>query len=215
MRTTLIKICGLSTDATLTAALEAGADMVGLVFFPKSPRHLDLAAAGRLAAQARGRAVIVALAVDPEDAMLAALMAKVAPDALQLHGRETPDRVRRVRDITGRPVIKALGIRGAADLADTPAYAAVADRLLFDAKPPGDAILPGGNGQSFDWTLLAGLDLTVPFMLSGGLTIGNVDEAIRVTGTPAVDVSSGVESAPGVKDAGKIRAFVEAVRGRG
>ncbi|MCJ8144309.1 phosphoribosylanthranilate isomerase [Ancylobacter sp. A5.8] len=207
-----IKICGLNTCEALDAALAAGADMVGMVFFPRSPRHLDLATAAKLADRARGRATIVALTVDADDAALAAIVEAVRPDALQLHGTETPARVADIRARFSLPVIKAVGIATQADVARAMAYAEVADRLLLDAKAPPGAALPGGNGLPFDWNLIAGLDLAKPFMLSGGLTPENVDEALRLTHAPAVDVSSGVESAPGVKDPARITAFIRAVR---
>jgi phosphoribosylanthranilate isomerase len=209
---TLVKICGLSTPATLGAALAAGADRVGFIFFPKSPRHVSVDTAARLAEAARGRAVIVALTVDADDETLAAIVAGVRPDMLQLHGRETPDRIAALRARFGRPVVKALGVSTPGDLGPLHAYAAVADEILFDAKPPPGALLPGGNGRAFDWRMLAALDLAVPFMLSGGLRPDNVGEAMRVTRAPAVDVSSGVESAPGVKDPDLIAAFVGAAR---
>ncbi|GLK83253.1 phosphoribosylanthranilate isomerase [Ancylobacter defluvii] len=207
-----IKICGLKTPETLDAALAAGADMVGAVFFAPSPRHLDLATAAQLGARARGKAQIVALSVDADDAALADIIAALAPDALQLHGSETPERVAAVKARFGRPVWKAIGIAGPEDLAKLPAYAAVADRLLLDAKAPKGAALPGGNGVPFDWNLLAGLDLAKPFMLSGGLTPENVGQALAITRARAVDVSSGVESAPGVKDPARIAAFVRHAR---
>ena len=208
----LVKICGLSTEDTLAAAIEAGAERIGFVFFPRSPRYLTLDRAAALAAQARGRATIVALVVDPDDAALDAIAAAVAPDMWQFHGREAPDRIAALRARLGRPVMKALGVSTVADLDTVPAFAAVADEILFDAKPPKGAALPGGNGVAFDWRLLAALDLPVPFMLSGGLGPHNVGEALRVTGAPGVDVSSGVESAPGVKDPDLIAAFIRAAR---
>ena len=208
----LVKICGLSTEATLDATLEAGAERVGFVFFARSPRHLTLERAAVLARRARGRAAVVALTVDAEDAALDAIVGAVAPDMVQLHGRETPERVAALRARLGRPMVKALGIACAADLEAVPAYAAVADEIMFDAKPPKGAALPGGNGVAFDWRLLAALDLPVPFMLSGGLGPRNVGEALRVTRAPAVDVSSGVESAPGVKDPDLIAAFIRAAK---
>jgi phosphoribosylanthranilate isomerase len=206
-----IKICGLSTAETMEAALTAGADMIGLVSFPPSPRHVDTAAAAVLADQARGRAEIVLLTVDADDATLAALVTAIRPDWLQLHGRETPARVVEVRRRFGRPVMKALGIRDEADLAATADYA-VADRLLFDAKPPKDATRPGGNGLAFDWRLLAKLDPRLRFMLSGGLDPDTVTEAVRIARPLGVDVSSGVERAPGDKDPALIAAFVRAAR---
>ena len=208
----LIKICGLSAEPTLDAALDAGADRVGFVFFAKSPRHLSVAAASSLAARVRGRAAIVALSVDADDAALEAIVSGVRPDQLQLHGAETPERVAAVRARFGRPVIKAIGLSTRRDLDGIAAHAAVADEILFDAKPPKGADLPGGNGLRFDWSLLADLDLRVRFMLSGGLDSGNVGAAIAAVRPPGVDVSSGVETDPGVKDPDKIRAFVRAAR---
>jgi phosphoribosylanthranilate isomerase len=211
-RPLVVKICGLKTAETMDAALAAGADMVGLVQFPASPRHLDAAAAAALADRARGRAEIVLLTVDADDAALAGLIETIRPGWLQLHGRESPERVAAVRRRFGLPVMKALGVREAADLAVVPAHAAVADRLLFDAKPPRDATRPGGNGLAFDWRLLAALDPAVPFMLSGGLGPETVAEAVRLVRPFGVDVSSGVERAPGEKDTGLITAFVRAAR---
>ncbi|WP_342166697.1 phosphoribosylanthranilate isomerase [Methylobacterium sp. SD21] len=210
---TEIKICGLSTPETLDAALGAGADWVGFVRFARSPRHVELEAARVLSRQAKGRAGRVVLLVDPDDAALAAAIEAIAPDLIQLHGRESPERVAEIRAATGLPVMKALGIAGEADLAVIPTYAAVADRLLLDAKAPPGAALPGGNGVSFDWSLLAGADLPAGLMLSGGLGPENVAEALARTGLRAVDVSSGVESAPGIKDPARIAAFVTAARG--
>jgi phosphoribosylanthranilate isomerase len=208
-----IKICGLSTEATLDAALAGGVDHVGFVSFPHSPRHVSAARAGELAARARGRAGVVLLTVDADDATLDGLVAAVAPDVLQLHGRESPERVAALKRRFGRAIWKAIPVSGAADLAAGDAYLGIADRLLYDAKPPKDAVLPGGNGVPFEWKLLGNLDPRVRFVLSGGLTPENVDEAVRVTHAPAVDVSSGVESAPGVKSIERIAAFVRAARG--
>ena len=210
---TRVKICGLSTPATLAAALDAGADLVGFVHFPKSPRHLGWPAARALAAAVRGRAERVVLLVDPDDATLRAALESVAPDLIQLHGRESPERVAAIRALAGRPVMKALGIATSADLARLADYAG-ADRLLLDAKPPPGAALPGGNGLPFDWTLLAGARLPADWMLSGGLRPETAAEAVARTGAPALDVSSGVERAPGVKDPDLIAAFVAAVRAR-
>jgi phosphoribosylanthranilate isomerase len=210
--TLLVKICGLSTPEALDAALDAGADFVGFVFFPPSPRNLDFATARALGQRVAGRAGKVALTVDADDALLQTIVDALKPDMLQLHGRETPQRVSAVKARFGLPVMKALPVEVAADLAAVPAYAAVADRLLFDARAPREATRPGGLGRPFDWRLLAGLDPGVPFMLSGGLDAGNVATALAVTRARAVDVSSGVESAPGVKDADKIRAFIRAAR---
>ncbi|RAI43251.1 phosphoribosylanthranilate isomerase [Rhodoplanes roseus] len=210
--TLLVKICGLTTPEALDAAIAAGADMAGLVVFPPSPRHLDPADGRALAARAKGRLQTVALTVDADDALLDEIVAALDPDMLQLHGKETPERVAAVKARFGRPVVKALAIAEAADLARVPAYAAVADRVLFDARPPKGATRPGGLGQAFDWTLLAGLDAGLPYMLSGGLGPDNVAEALRITRAPAVDVSSGVERAPGDKDPQKIVDFVRAAR---
>jgi phosphoribosylanthranilate isomerase len=193
----LVKICGLSTPETLDAALEAGADMIGLVRFPRSPRHVSLETGRLLSARARGRAARVALVVDADDAELAAIVEALEPDLIQLHGRETPQRAGEIRARFGRPVMKALGVSTPADLVVAPAYLDAVDRILFDAKPPQAGGLPGGNGLSFDWRLIAGLDLGKPFMLSGGLDPANVGEAIALTGVRGVDVSSGVEIAPG------------------
>ncbi|AWN47649.1 phosphoribosylanthranilate isomerase [Methylobacterium terrae] len=208
----LVKICGLGTPETLEAAIAAGADQIGLVHFPRSPRHVDLTLGAALSRQARGRAERVALLVDPDDALVDAVVAALDPDWLQLHGRESPERVAALRARTGRPIMKALGIATADDLAGAARYAALADRLLYDAKPAPGAVLPGGNGHAFDWSLLAGAGRDSPFMLSGGLTLATVAEAVAVTAAQAVDVSSGVESAPGVKDPDRIAAFVAAAR---
>jgi phosphoribosylanthranilate isomerase len=210
--TLLIKICGLSTPDALEVALDAGADMVGFVFFPPSPRHIDHQAARALSAQVHDRAQKVALSVDATDADLAAAVAALKPDLLQLHGKETPERVAAVRSRFGLPVMKALAISERSDLAPIQVYDTVADRLIFDARPPRDATRPGGLGRPFDWHLLEGLETAIPYMLSGGLDAGNVAEALRITQAPGVDVSSGVERAPGEKDPDKIRAFIRAAR---
>jgi phosphoribosylanthranilate isomerase len=207
-----IKICGLSTPDTLDAALAAGADWVGFVQFPRSPRHVSLEVARVLAARAKGRAGRVVLLVDPDDAAVAAAVAAIGPDLIQLHGRETPERVAAIRAATALPVMKALGIAGRDDLAAIPAYAGHADRLLLDAKAPPGAALPGGNGVSFDWDILASAKVPAGTMLSGGLAPDNVAGALARTGLAAVDVSSGVETAPGVKDPARIAAFVRAAR---
>ncbi|MGU3492832.1 phosphoribosylanthranilate isomerase [Xanthobacteraceae bacterium A53D] len=212
-----VKICGLSTADTLEAALAAGADLVGFVHFPKSPRHVSLADAPALVARVAGRAKTVLLLVNPDDAGLDAAVAAFSPDIIQLHGSESPERVAEIRARTKRPVMKALPVARAEDLAPVSSYIKVADRLLFDAKPLPDDTLPGGNGRPFDWALLAGLDPGLPVMLSGGLDAGNVSQALdmlRLNGArvDGVDVSSGVEVAPGVKSADKIRAFVHAAR---
>jgi phosphoribosylanthranilate isomerase len=207
----IVKICGLSTRETLDAALQAGADMVGFMFFPASPRNISLGQAEELGRQVRGRALKVAITVDADDATLENIVEALRPDLLQLHGKES---VARVRDIKARfklPVMKVISVAEKADLAGLAGYASVADRILFDARAPKGATRPGGLGATFDWHLLEGLDLKVPFMVSGGLNAANVAEAMRVTGGD-VDVSSGVESAPGVKDPDKIREFIAAAR---
>ncbi|MCZ7643226.1 MAG: phosphoribosylanthranilate isomerase [Pseudorhodoplanes sp.] len=210
--TLLVKICGLKTPEALGASLAAGADMVGFVFFPPSPRNIGYEAARSLGAQAQDRAVKVALTVDADDATFERIVESLKPGLLQLHGHETPERVAVVRSRFGLPVMKALPIAERADLSPIHLYEKVADRLLFDARPPRGATRPGGLGRSFDWTLLKGLDPAVPFMLSGGLDAGNVAEALAITGAPGVDVSSGVERGPGEKDPAKIHAFVRAAR---
>lgn len=208
----LVKICGLSTRETLETALDAGADMVGFVFFPPSPRHLSLEAGRDLGRQVKRRALKVALTVDADDATFDNIMDALSPDIFQLHGKETVARLRDIKQKFGRPVMKALPVETAADLAVLPGYAAVADRILFDARPPKDATRPGGLGAPFDWHLLQNLELALPYMVSGGLHEGNVAEAVRVTRAGGVDVSSGVESAPGVKDPEMIKAFIRAAR---
>jgi phosphoribosylanthranilate isomerase len=210
--TLTVKICGLSTRETLDAALEAGADMVGFVFFPPSPRHLSLDAARDLAKGVKQRAIKVALTVDADDMTLEGIVEALAPDILQLHGHETPARVAEIKRKFGREVMKALPVERASDLAALPDYAAVADRILFDARPPRGATRPGGLGAVFDWQLLKDLDLKLPFMVSGGLHADNVAEAVRITRAGGVDVSSGVERAPGIKDVEMIRAFIRAAR---
>jgi phosphoribosylanthranilate isomerase len=208
----IVKICGLSTPETLDAAVDAGADMVGFVFFPPSPRHLGLKTARDLGKHVRRRAVKVALTVDADDATLADIVEALQPDILQLHGRETVARLRDVKQKFGLQVMKALAVETAADLASLPFYAAVADRILFDARAPKEATRPGGLGAVFDWHVLENLDLKLPFMVSGGLNAGNVAEAVRVTRAGGVDVSSGVERTPGIKDPEMIRSFVRAAR---
>ncbi len=212
MTSSLVKICGLSTPESLDAALDAGADMVGFVFFPPSPRNIGLETARALGARVAGRALKVSLTVDATDEVFAALVEALRPDILQLHGKETPERLLDLRAKFGLPVMKAIGVATAADLAAVGRYEPVADRLLFDARPPKDATRPGGNGNAFDWNLLAGVKTARPWMLSGGLDPDNVAEAVRMTRAPGVDVSSGVESAPGVKDLAKIAAFVARAR---
>jgi phosphoribosylanthranilate isomerase len=208
----LVKICGLSTRETLDVALEAGADMVGFVFFPPSPRHLGLETARELGKQAKGRAAKVALTVDADDATLDNIVETLKPDLLQLHGKETVARVRDIKAKFALPVMKVIAVETAADLAVLPGYAGVADRILFDARAPKGATRPGGLGAVFDWNVLAKLKLDLPYLVSGGLTADNLAEAVRVTRAGGVDVSSGVESAPGVKDPEMIRHFIRAAR---
>lgn len=203
---TQVKICGLSTAETMQAALDAGTDMAGLVFYPRSPRNVSMEQAAALAAQARGKAKIVTLVVDADDALLKSIVNAVRPDYLQLHGSETPSRVAEITKLFNVPAIKAVKVKEASDVAAAKAYRDVADLILFDAKAP-EELLPGGNGLSFDWNLLKGKDGM--FMLSGGLTPDNVAEAIRLTRAPIVDVSSGVEHLPGQKDISLIRKFIE------
>ncbi|WP_027550070.1 phosphoribosylanthranilate isomerase [Bradyrhizobium sp. Cp5.3] len=208
----LVKICGLSTRETLQTALDAGADMVGFVFFPPSPRHLSLELGRDLGRQVKQRALKVALTVDADDATLDNILDALAPDIFQLHGKESVARLRDIKQRFGRPVMKAVPVETAADLAALPGYAAVADRILFDARAPKDATRPGGLGAPFDWHLLENLKLALPYMVSGGLHAQNVAEALRITRAGGVDVSSGAESAPGVKDPELIEAFIRAAR---
>lgn len=210
MSETRVKICGLRSPEAVAAAVAAGAAYVGFVFFEKSPRHLELEAARALAVEVPPGIAKVALTVDADDATLDAIVETVPLDMLQLHGRESPERVREVRARYGLPVMKAVGIATEDDLPQLDIYAAVADQILVDAKPAPGAVLPGGNGLAFDWRLIANRRWSVPWMLAGGLTPENVAEAIRLTGARQVDVSSGVESAPGVKDPERIRAFLAA-----
>jgi phosphoribosylanthranilate isomerase len=204
------KICGLNTAETMAAALDGGADWVGLMFFPPSPRYVNLALAKALSAQAAGRAQRVGVFVAPDNALLQETLATVPLDVIQLHGKEPPARVAAVKALTGLPVWKAVSISEQADVEHAAAYFETADRLLFDAKPPKGSVLPGGNAVSFDWRLLTGTEWPLPWLLSGGLHPGNLAEAVRLTGATAVDVSSGVESAPGTKDPARIRAFLDA-----
>nr|WP_068431303.1 phosphoribosylanthranilate isomerase [Magnetospirillum sp. XM-1]CUW38386.1 N-(5'-phosphoribosyl)anthranilate isomerase\ len=208
-----VKICGITDEEAMDAAIEGGADYVGLVFFPKSPRNVTPDRAAELVEFTPGDVTKVGLFVDPDDSTLDSVLTRVRLDLLQLHGNETPERVEAIRLEYGLPVMKVLSVSVADDLAAAEPYLAVADRLLFDAKPPKGALLPGGNAVSFDWTILTGRKWGLPWMLAGGLTPANVAEAIRVSGAPCVDVSSGVESAPGVKDVEKIQAFIKAARG--
>lgn len=208
----LVKICGLKTPEALDCAIESGADQVGFVFFPPSPRNLGLEAARVLGERVKSRADKVALTVDANDETLLAIVNALKPDMLQLHGTETPERVAVVRTRFGLPVMKALPISERSDLSPIRLYEKVADRLIFDARAPKDATRPGGLGTPFDWTLLKDVSTQIPFMLSGGLDAGNVAEALRITRAPGVDVSSGVERAPGEKDLDKIREFIRAAR---
>src|SRR3984893_5615026 len=208
----LVKICGLKTPEALDVALEAGADMVVFVFFPPSPRHVGLAAAAELGRRVGDRARKVALIVDADDVLLKSITDALRPDLLQLHGAETPARVQAINARFGLPVMKAIAVEARADLAAVKLYDTVADRLLFDARAPREATRPGGLGKPFDWHLLEELDLAVPYMLSRGPGPDNAGAALRNTSAPGVDVSSGVERAPGEKDHDKIRAFIRAAR---
>jgi phosphoribosylanthranilate isomerase len=207
-----IKICGLKSEEAVAAALEGGASHIGFIFFPPSPRNVAPETAFRLRSAARGRALAVAVTVDADDRLLDRLVATVEPDMLQLHGKEAPERVVQLRERHGLPIIKALAISSAADLERVAHYYAIADRLLLDARPPKGATLPGGNGVSFDWRLLAGLDPGLDYMLSGGLNAANIATALALTAPTGIDVSSGVETAPGVKDPALVRGFLEATR---
>ena len=210
-----VKICGLTDAAAVAHAAAAGADYVGMVFFPPSPRSIGIEAAAEVSDAAPGGVTRVALTVDADDLMLARIIRDVGVDMLQLHGSETPERVAEIRHRHGLPVMKALGIAERADLDRIAEYEAVADQLLIDAKPPEGAVLPGGNGLAFDWELIAGHSFQKPWLLAGGLTPENVAEAIRCTGAAEVDVSSGVEALPGVKDLAKVDAFIRAARAAG
>ncbi|MCF6305386.1 MAG: phosphoribosylanthranilate isomerase [Rhodobacteraceae bacterium] len=205
-----VKICGLTTAQSVGLAVDAGARYLGFVFFEKSPRFVNVANATTLCQMIPAGVVKVALTVNASDAELDAIIEKVPLDTLQLHGQESPTRVAEVRARYGLPVMKAVGVADADDLMMLDDYAVVADQILVDAKPPQNAILPGGNGLAFDWRLIANRSWPVPWMLAGGLTVDNVAEAIRLTGATQVDVSSGVESAPGVKDPDLIKAFIAA-----
>ncbi|MGA7326547.1 MAG: phosphoribosylanthranilate isomerase [Rhodomicrobium sp.] len=207
-----VKICGISTRRGLEAAIEAGANYVGFVFFPRSPRNVSLARAAKLAGHAEGRVKTVALTVNADDAAIEKIMAECQPQFLQLHGDESVERVANMRELSGASIIKAIKVRTARDAGAARAYEAVADILLFDAQAPSLALCPGGNGLSFDWTLLRKAPLRPNFMVSGGLNSANVRMALRVSGASAVDVSSGVETLPGVKSPRLIRQFVRNVR---
>jgi len=214
MAETQAKICGLSTPDAVKAAVDGGASLLGFVFFGKSPRNIAPQAALRLVEPVRQASPvkIVALTVDPSDAELDDIVQVLRPDMIQLHGRETPERTAAIRAATGLPVIKAIGVQGASDIAAARRYDGAADQLMFDAKPPEGAERPGGHGTRFDWTLLEGLKLSRPWFLAGGLDPWNVGEAIALSRAPIVDVSSGVERGPGVKDPDLIAAFLQAVR---
>ena len=208
------KICGLSTSEGIEAAVAGGASYIGFVFFPRSPRSVTPEQAAGLRALVPRGVAVVALMVNPDDALVTSVLEHVAPDMIQLHGAETPERVAEIKALTSLPVMKAVAIAGQDDVERALGYAGTADRLLLDAKPPKDRenALPGGNGVTFDWRLIEGREWPLPWMLSGGLTAENVAEAVRLTGAAAVDVSSGVEKAPGIKDAALIGAFLESVR---
>ncbi|TGQ81389.1 phosphoribosylanthranilate isomerase [Mesorhizobium sp. M8A.F.Ca.ET.207.01.1.1] len=207
-----IKICGLKTDQAMAAALAGGASHVGFIFFAKSPRYVEPAEAGRLRQAARGKALAVAVTVDANDPFLDEIVEKMRPDMLQLHGSETSERVAELKARHGLPVMKALPLSEAADLERIKPFVGIADRFLFDAKPPKGSELPGGNGVAFDWRILAGLDAGIDYMLSGGLNAANIGDALRLANPPGIDISSGVESAPGVKDPALIEQFFRAVR---
>jgi phosphoribosylanthranilate isomerase len=212
---TLVKICGVNDAAGFDAAVAAGADLLGFVFYPPSPRAVTPAQAAALSVRASGGPLRVGLFVDPEDALIESVLAALPLDLIQLHGEETPARAAAIRARFGRPVMKALGVAEPADLARLTDYAPAVDRFLLDAKPPPGASLPGGNAARFDWSLLAGQAIPRPWLLAGGLTPENLAEAVRQTGAPGVDVSSGVEKARGVKDPDKVAAFVAAARAAG
>jgi phosphoribosylanthranilate isomerase len=209
---TRVKICGLSTEETVAAAVDAGAQYLGFVFFPKSPRNVTIEQARSLAVDVPAGVAKVALVVNPSNEELDRLTGEVPLDMLQLHGSEDLERVTDIRTRYGLPVMKAVGVSGPQDLQALNAYGMVADQLLVDAKAPKEADLPGGNGVSFDWSLIAKRGWNAPWMLAGGLTTENVVQAIQMTGAKQVDLSSGVESAPGVKDPAKIRAFLDVIR---
>ena len=207
------KICGLSTPETVRAALDGGAAFLGFVFFDRSPRNLSPEAAARLAEPVRGRgAKTVAVTVDPDDALIERLMATLRPDLIQVHGKETPSRVREIAARSGVGVIKAFSVSSSSDVDQAGAFDSVAEHLMFDAKPVEGSVLPGGTGARFDWGLLAGRRFSRPHFLAGGLDPWNVAEAIKASGTPIVDVSSGVERGPGLKDPALITAFLDAVK---
>ena len=204
-----VKICGLSTEETVAAAIEAGAGLVGFVFYPPSPRAVTPDQVARLVKPVPSTVSKVGLFVDPDDTLLDRVLALTGLDLIQLHGLEPPERVAQIRERFRRPVMKVIRVGSAADVTVAERYLGVADRLLFDAQPPKrPGAVPGGNGEPFDWSLLAGRSWPLPWMLSGGLTIGNIAEAVRTTGAPAIDVSSGVETSPGIKDVRLIEDFI-------
>jgi phosphoribosylanthranilate isomerase len=207
-----IKICGLKTEGALEAALAGGASHVGFIFFRKSPRYVEPAEAGRLRQAAAGKAKAVAVTVDADDDVLDGIVAAMRPDMLQLHGKESPERVAALKARHGLPVMKAFSIRTPQDLKAASPYSGIADRFLFDAKPPAGSELPGGNGIAFDWRILSALEADVDYMLSGGLNPANVGEALQLAAPSGIDISSGVESAPGVKDPVLIAEFLRAIR---
>ena len=209
---TEVKICGVNDAAGFDAAVAAGADLLGFVFYPPSPRAVTPAEAAALSARHRGGPLRVGLFVDPDDALLAEVLAALPLDLIQLHGEERPERCAAIRARFGLPVMKALGVAVPADLAQLAEYAPAVDRFLLDAKPPPGATLPGGNAAAFDWSLVAGQPIPRPWLLAGGLTPDNVAQALRASGAAGVDVSSGVERARGVKDPARIAAFVGAAR---
>jgi phosphoribosylanthranilate isomerase len=206
-----IKICGLKTPEAIDRALKRGATHIGFIFFEKSPRYVEPDIAGKLAEAARGKAKIVAVVVDPTNDDLDEVVTLLKPDMIQLHGNESPERVLTIKAVYALPVMKVFSVRDADDLKRVEAYIGIADRFLFDAKPPRGSELPGGNGVSFDWSLLSWLDGSVDYMLSGGLNKENIGEALAITNAPGIDVSSGVESAPGVKSLVMIDEFFDAV----
>jgi phosphoribosylanthranilate isomerase len=207
-----VKICGINSVESADAAVRAGADFAGLVFHPKSPRALNMEQARALSDRMKGRTRVVALMVDPDDAAIKAVVAAVKPDFIQLHGNESVARIGEIKSMTSLPVIKAIAVAESSDLSNASVFEAVADMLLFDAKAPAGATREGGHGAAFDWQLLRGRTFSRPWLLAGGLNVDNVVRAISVSGAPGVDVSSGVETAPGQKSAEMIRAFVEDVR---
>ena len=213
--TARVKICGVSSAGVLEAAVAEGASDVGLVFFPRSPRNVSAEEAAALSAAAPAGITVVGLFVDPPDEALEDVLSVARLDLLQLHGNESPERVAAIKRKTGKPAMKAIKVAGPADIEAARAYEGIADRLLFDAKAPSTEgrYMPGGNALTFDWRMLSGLSWPCPWMLSGGLTPGTVAEAIRTSGAPGVDVSSGVESAPGIKDTSLISAFIQAAKG--